>query len=243
MNILNLKNVTKQYYGFNDVALDTINYQINKGDFIILLGGNGSGKSTLLKLLHREQSTTSGHIYFLNKDIINFSQQELSTKIGILTQNPGDSLFTTLTIYENYLLATSPGFFINHQQQRQQLTQYLMDYNPNLANKLDNLVNDLSGGEKQALALALTLSKSPELLLLDEHTSALDPKTAKQIMQLTQKIIQQKHITCVLTTHDLDIALHYGNRVLMLQTGHIHKMFNNTDKAFLTKDTLLQHYR
>lgn len=244
MTLLHLEKVSLQYPGAVKPVLNQIDYQIQAGDFVILLGSNGSGKSTLLKLLHRHHQPDSGKILFLGKPIAHYQPQEFSRKVAVLTQNCADSLFSSLTVYENYLLVQQQGGFslTHHHKERQFLQEYLADYNPNLSKKLDSTIHELSGGEKQAFTLALCLLHPPSLLLLDEHTSALDPKTSEQIMQLTQKKMKEHNITCILTTHDLDIALRYGNRILMLHEGSIRKTFDTSEKRQLTKNVLVDSY-
>jgi putative ABC transport system ATP-binding protein len=213
MSIIKLDNISLYLPNASRLILKNINYTIEKNDFVILLGSNGSGKSSLLKLIYRDYATNQGQLLLMDKLIGTYSSYEFSCRVAVLTQNSADSLFSSLTVYENYLL-------VQHQKDdREFFKNYLLDFNPNLATKLDNTIDQLSGGERQALVLALCLLKKPDLLLLDEHTSALDPKTSKSIMALTHKMIQKHHITCMLTTHDLDIALQYGNRILVLRDG------------------------
>lgn len=240
MTILNLKNVTLNFPGAERPALKQINYIVNRGDFVIVLGSNGSGKSTLLKLLYRSHLPNDGKIEFLGKAIAEHGMGHFSEKVGVLTQSCADSLFTSLTIYENYLLVKKQKGLtrVNNAKERAFLSDYLTDFNPNLCNKLDIVIDKLSGGEKQAFALALCLLQPPALLLLDEHTSALDPKTSNQIMQLTHKMIARHQITCLLTTHDLDIAMQYGNRILVLREGEIYKTFNGKTASALSKEVL-----
>ncbi len=232
MSILSLKNIGLRHPHATQPALTNINYTVNQGDFVILLGSNGSGKSTLLKLIQGQLTPGKGEIHCLPNQ---------KRSIAILTQNCDDSVFPSLTIFENYLLVKRKAAF-SRKQEKENLTSYLSEFNPNLATKLNMPVSRLSGGEKQALALALCLLDTPSLLLLDEHTSALDPKTSQQIMELTKNMIERHHITCILTTHDLDIALQYGNRILMLKEGRIHETWDAEQKALLTKSVLLQKY-
>jgi putative ABC transport system ATP-binding protein len=248
--MLNLNNVSLSFSKTNTFVLNQINYTVNHQDFVILLGSNGSGKSSLLKLLYREYYAASGHIYFLNKHIAHHSNKDFSREVSVLTQHTSDSLFNSLTVFENYLvikkkrgeLASRPRFVFNRASDKKFLMHYLFDFNPNLASKLNVPVIQLSGGERQALALSFSLLNQPKLLLLDEHTSALDPKTSDQIMQLTQKKILEHEITCILTTHDLDIALRYGNRILVLKEGKVQKTIDYKDKTFLSKDELINYY-
>lgn len=220
-SVLDIQQVSLRFFGLEKPVLDNINYQIYAGDFIIVLGSNGSGKSSLLKLLDQRYQPTSGKIICHG-----------TGSIKTLTQNCNESLFGSLTILENYLLVKK-----NHN--RVLLEDYLMKFNPNLPGKLNQLVDRLSGGEKQALALALTVLHPPRILLLDEHTSALDPHSADTLMELTQKIVQEYNMTCLLTTHDLGIAEQYGNRILSLKNGEIHHCVDALEKGDMTEQHLL----
>lgn len=222
--ILSLDNISLNLPGVEKPILSNINYKITEGDFIVILGSNGSGKSSLLKCIDQRYQPTSGKISFIKSKM----------KITTLGQNCHESLFPTLTILENYYLfssgkKTDKEFFIN----------YLNEFNPNLSIKLDQLVQTLSGGEKQALALALSVLYPPDILLLDEHTSALDPKSAQTLMEITHRAIQQHNITCMLTTHDLDIASQYGNRILALRNGRMFQVIEHEDKKVLDQNKLL----
>ncbi len=237
MTMLEMKNITLNYANRENPILKEINYTINQGDFVILLGSNGSGKSSLLKILYRQYQADIGTVTLLQQPLQKFKAKEFSSKVAVLTQDFSESLFTSLTVYENFLLMAE----IN-KQYREFFQRYIRDFNPNLADKLDCTMDQLSGGEKQALALALRLLQPPALLLLDEHTSALDPKTSEQIMQLTQAMAKKHNITCVLTTHNLDIALRYGNKIVMLREGEIFKEYNCAEKALLSKEELAANY-
>lgn len=231
MTILSLKNVSLNLPGKDKPIINDLSYEIKRGDFIILLGSNGSGKSTLFKLLSQQLSPAAGQITFKGKNIAS------------LNQHYHEALFNSLTLYENYLLFKKTKLlFTRHQLERAFLKNYLYDFNPNLCEKLNCAIQELSGGEKQAFALALCLLKPPSVLLLDEHTSALDPKTSDQIMQLTQKQIKKHQMTCVLTTHNLDIAMEYGNRILMLKEGSIFKMINKNEDMVFSKESLALNY-
>ena len=244
--LLNIDHVSLKISGVDIPILSDINYQVQQGDFVIILGSNGSGKSSLLKLLDGRYHQTAGNIYLNEKFLSNYSTYKLSQTIITLTQNPHDSLFTSLTILENYLLVKqrheSKLFSLVSKTERAFFANYLTEFNDNLPGKLDQVVDKLSGGEKQALALALSVLYPPKILLLDEHTSALDPKSAQQLMSLTQRVVAEHNITCMLTTHDLDIALQYGNRILALHQGKIFKMIEQENKKSLTQQDLLAVY-
>ena len=201
------------------------------------MGSNGSGKSSLLKLIDRTYQPTNGDIQLDNKPLKNFPNKKLSQKIVTLTQDYHKSLFCSLTVWENCLLAQE-----RHKNNftKDYFVDYLNQYNPNLSKKFSILTNELSGGEKQALALALSVLQPPEILLLDEHTSSLDPQTAQVLMDITARVIKDKNMTCLMTTHDLDIALQYGNRILVLQHGQILHCYEAENKVKLTHQLLLE---
>lgn len=236
MTMLNLQNINFHLPENNRSILRNISCKVNEGDFIILLGSNGSGKSTLLKLIQRQYHMTSGEATLLNKSLHQYKNDVYSRLVSTLTQNCHEALFPALTVYENYFL------FQKEKSNKTALKNHLHEFNPNLCNKLDILVQELSGGEKQALALALYLLNPPKLLLLDEHTSALDPKTSAQIMLLTQKFITKHHMTCIMTTHDLDIAMQYGNKIVILKEGKIANELDKSNMEMLTKENLVMNY-
>ena len=200
--------------------IDNVSFSIKPRDFIVLLGSNGSGKSTLIKLLNRTYGLTAGEILFDHRPVNTISHQHFSKKVITLTQFVKDSLFFDLTVAENGKLIEE-SYHDHSLASRQDLKTYLKGFNPKLAKALHTPINHLSGGEQQILAFALYLCHQPDLLLLDEHTSALDPKIADTVMAFTAKIIHEKNLTCVMTTHNLEFALQYGNRVLALNHGQL----------------------
>lgn len=235
--LLDIQHTSLNIPGLDKPILNNINYQVNSGDFIIILGSNGSGKSSLLKLLDRRYQATAGQILLNNKPLEQYTIKQFSETVITITQDTKDSLFPSLTIFENYLLVKKN--IRSKNEERNFFSEYLFPFNPNLSKKLDQIVEKLSGGEKQALVLALSMLNPPRLLLLDEHTSALDPKSAQQLMQLTQQVVKKHQVTCLLTTHDLEIALQYGNRILSLRQGSIHQSIQDQEKSKLTEQILL----
>jgi putative ABC transport system ATP-binding protein len=219
--------------------LKEINYEIHPFDFVILLGSNGSGKSTLMKLIEQKNIPTKGAIVFDGNPLKNYSKKKLSHEIKTLTQNCDESLFTSLTLWENYLLMKGK---LSHGNERLFLKHYLSEFNANLSMKLDEKVSCFSGGEKQTLALAFLFLNPPRLLLLDEHTSALDPKTAQLNMELTFNMITKYNITCLLTTHNLEIAMKYGNKILVIRDGKIAHKIEKEEKRILTPDQMLEKF-
>lgn len=245
--VLKIKDISLEMRNISKPILHNINYQVNTGDCIIILGSNGSGKSSLLKLLDRRYQATSGSITFDGKELSTISDKDYAQKVITLTQNFNESLFSSLTVFENCLMAkqrnTDKNLLLqqsNKKSMRNFFAEYLINFNPNLVTKFDSVSADLSGGEQQTLALALSVLYPPEILLLDEHTSALDPKTAVNLMHLTQKVITTNKITCLLATHSLDIALNYGNKILALKNGAILKQIDKTKENIIDKNTLIE---
>ncbi|EKE00715.1 MAG: hypothetical protein ACD_21C00285G0009 [uncultured bacterium] len=243
-DLLNLNNVGLRLTGLAQPILNNINYSIHAGDFIVLLGHNGSGKSSLLKILDRRYRATQGHVFLQGKDLKTYSHQQLAKKIITLTQNHQESLFASLTVLENCILVKQSHennlLRISTTKERAFFIDYLHEFNQDLTKKLDIPVINLSGGEQQALILALSILYPPKILLLDEHTSALDPRAAARLMEITSKVIRKHSITCILSTHDLDLALNYGDRILALANGEIAQCIESKQKNQLRTEDLLK---
>jgi putative ABC transport system ATP-binding protein len=240
-SILKINNLSYGLIDSENLILKNINYEIFQNDFVIILGSNGSGKSTLLKLIDKRLRVNPESIFLQEKDLNTYFEKDYFTKVKTLTQNCDDSLFLSLSLYENYLLATNKKV-TSHKNEKDFLRNYLFEFSPKLASKLDDSVKSFSGGEKQTLVLALTLINPPLLLLLDEHTSALDPKTAELNMQLTCRMIKKYNITCVLTTHNLKIAEHYGSRILGIANGEVLTSVEENEKHTLTNDVMYKMF-
>jgi putative ABC transport system ATP-binding protein len=228
--VLAVQHLSLTFPGIEKPVLNNIDYEIREQDFVVILGSNGSGKSSLLKCLNRHYQACSGNVLLAGKCVTKYQDKTLRRDLKTLTQNADDSLFLSLTVFENYLLIKNTfefSFFPRRESRlREFFAEYLVKFNPNLPEKLNQLSESLSGGEKQALTLALTMLYPPKILLLDEHTSALDPKSAAALMLLTRALALQHKITCVLTTHDLAIAEAYGNRILALRHGKIYQQID-----------------
>lgn len=242
-SVLELQHVNLHFSAMEKAIVSDICYEVHAGDFVVVLGSNGSGKSSLLKLIDQRYQATSGKILMDGKSINHFSAKEFSRNVKTLTQNCHESLFTSLTVIENFILVRQqyePHLLsVSHKNERDHFSKYILQFNPGLVTKADQIVEQLSGGEKQALALALIVLYPPRVLLLDEHTSALDPKSADSIMKLTKKIVEKYQITCMLATHDLTEAQTYGNRILAMRNGKIYQAIEGEEKTGLTQHELL----
>jgi putative ABC transport system ATP-binding protein len=222
-----------------DPIIKPVSLAIDEGDFVVLLGSNGSGKSSLLKMINGRYPNTSGSITLRGKEINHYAQKDLIQQIRAIGQSARENLFYGMTIYEHAKLFLAKSTR-KKKISRDELRVYLHEIFPQLAKKLDQPVQSLSGGEQQILVLALTLLQEPSLILLDEHTAAMDPKKSDEMMRLTYEMIKKKNMTCVMTTHDLDHACQYGNRLLALDEGKVIVQLNNAEKAGLTRDELVE---
>ena len=209
---------------------------------MIILGSNGSGKSSLLKLIDHRYAASHGKVLLDHKPISSYSNKALAKFLITLTQNPLDSLFGGLTVYENCCIAFEPAEHgeekLNAHERKKFFEHYLADFNSNLPKHLSHLVSSLSGGEQQSLALAMACLARPKLLLLDEHTSALDPYAADRLMAITAEMVERYGITCLLTTHNLSIAEKYGSRLLAIQNGKIVRDYDAEEKSKMRAEDL-----
>ena len=248
--ILDLQNITTTVnVGTSEEKniLKNINLKINDGDFITLLGTNGAGKSTLLNIINGSIFPTSVKIILKERDLTNLSEVKRAKYIAQVFQDPKMGTAPRMTVAENLLLATKRG------QQRglhlRGLDQHLEEFKretaqlPNgLNERLNTFVGNLSGGQRQTLSFLMATIKKPELLLLDEHTAALDPNTSRQLLELTNKVVKKEHLTCIMITHQLKDAIKYGNRTIILNSGKIVLDVNGQDKKTLTEEDILQYF-
>lgn len=221
--------------GMGRPVLDKVSLTLNPGDFLIVLGSNGSGKSSLLKCLNGSTAVSTGAIYLDKEDVTEQNGEQIAKTVATLVQSIDQSTYGGLTVEENLRLVTK--------QAASSLGSFLSRFHPDLLHKLSTPVHRLSGGQRQCLALALCLLREPKLLLLDEHTSALDPKTAKDVMKITDQLHREhSQLSIVMTTHSLDDALSYGNRLLVMRRGEVVFEARGKEKEQLTKRELLEFY-
>ena len=248
--ILDLQNITTTVnVGTSEEKniLKNINLKINDGDFITLLGTNGAGKSTLLNIINGSIFPTSGKIILKERDLTNLSEVKRAKYIAQVFQDPKMGTAPRMTVAENLLLATKRGQ--QHGLHLRGLDQHLEEFKretaqlPNgLNERLNTFVGNLSGGQRQTLSFLMATIKKPELLLLDEHTAALDPNTSRQLLELTNKVVKKEHLTCIMITHQLKDAIKYGNRTIILNSGKIVLDVNGQDKKTLTEEDILQYF-
>lgn len=229
--MLTLNNITKVFNASEDsndikIALNNINLHIKDGDFVTVIGSNGSGKSTLFNIISGALSPEEGSITLDGIDVTKDKEFKRAKNLGIVLQDPLLGTAANMSILENLTIAKlkkkRKGFKWAFNKD---LNSFFIDLvkplNLDLENRLEQKIGLLSGGQRQAITLLMATLEAPKLLLLDEHTAALDPKTAKTVLELTNSIVKEKNLTTIMVTHNMKDALTYGNRLIMLKEGKI----------------------
>ncbi|MBP3673943.1 MAG: ATP-binding cassette domain-containing protein [Oscillospiraceae bacterium] len=230
-------------------ALEGLSLELAKGDFVTILGSNGAGKSTLFNTIAGTFLPDSGRVILDGKDITKLPDYKRSKDIGRLFQDPLKGTAPNMTIEENMALAylrashaTSPFSMIS-KADRAEFRERLSQLGLGLEDRMSQPVGLLSGGQRQALTLLMATLVTPKILLLDEHTAALDPGTAEVVLELTKKIVAENNITCLMITHNLASSLALGNRTIMMADGHIKLDLKGEAREGLTADDLLRRFR
>lgn len=247
--MLKLQNISKTFNPgtVNEKkALDGINLHLAPGDFVTILGSNGAGKSTLFGAIAGSFVVDTGSIILDGSTITNLPDYKRSKYIGRLFQDPLKGTAPSMTIEENLALAylrasekRSP-FSMVTAADRREFRERLAMLELGLEDRMDHPVGLLSGGQRQALTLLMATLVTPKLLLLDEHTAALDPATAEKVLNLTKKIVAVNHITCLMITHNIPSALSLGNRTIMMNNGRIVLELQGEERANMTTERLLK---
>lgn len=247
--MLQIQNVSKTFFSgtVNEKkALKQINLQLEEGDFVTILGSNGSGKSTLFNVIAGSIYPDKGKILLDNKKITYLPDYKRAYEIGRLMQDPMKGTAPSMTIEENLALAytrkSGHSFFALHKKNTEYFRELLSTLDLGLENRMKTKMGHLSGGQRQAVTLLMCTISSPKLLLLDEHTAALDPSTAKKILDITKKIVSDSGITTMMITHDMQAALTTGNRTIMMDEGEIILDLHEEDREGLTVEELLTYY-
>ncbi len=226
--MLEFKNLRKSYdslHGKRQVLKD-VGFTVNKQDFISIVGSNGAGKSTLVKILIGDETADAGQILMNGVDILSLKSHKRKGMIAKVYQDPAKGTAGEMTILENMALADAKGtsFLFGFCVNKKRVSYYkelLESLNLGLENALDKKAKTLSGGQRQALALIMATMKAPEMLVLDEHTSALDPVTAEIVMEKTKEVVTRLGIPTIMITHNLDHARDYATRVIRLKDGQL----------------------
>lgn len=228
------------------VALNNINLALDKGDFVTIIGSNGAGKSTLFQVISGAVDTKRGNIILNGRDITFEPEYKRSKGIGRLFQDPLKGTAPNMTIEENLHLSNQRGkhfsLSLMSHRHREEFKKALMKLELGLEERLDSKVGLLSGGQRQALTLLMATLVTPDLLLLDEHTAALDPKTALKVLELSQKIVEEHQITTLMITHNMEDALKYGNKTMIMKDGQIIAMIEGKEREEMTVEGLIHLY-
>ena len=229
------------------IALNGVNLTLNEGDFVTVIGGNGAGKSTTLNAIAGVWPIDSGKIYIGGDDVTKLSEHKRAKYLGRVFQDPMTGTATTMSIEENMAIAARRGekrglsWGITHQE-RDTYREMLKALDLGLEDRLTSKVGLLSGGQRQAITLLMASIKKPKLLLLDEHTAALDPKTAAKVLEISDKIIAENHLTAMMVTHNMKDAIVHGNRLIMMHEGKVILNISGEEKKNLTVEDLLHQF-
>ena len=245
--MLELKNISKTFFPgtvHEKTALDNLCLTLHEGDFVTVIGGNGAGKSTMLNAIAGTFSVDSGSILIDGKDVTRLPEFKRAALLGRVFQDPMMGTAPTMQIQENLALAARRG---KHRglkwgitpQEEQEYYQKLKDLDLGLEDRMKAKVGLLSGGQRQALTLLMAALQKPKLLLLDEHTAALDPRTAAKVLELSDKIVEENHLTTMMITHNMKDAIAHGNRLIMMDAGHVVLDISGEEKKKLTVSDLL----
>ena len=246
--MLELKNISKTFNPGTinaKTALDGLNLALNDGDFVTVIGGNGAGKSTMLNIIAGTYPVDGGSIILGGKDITRLPEHKRAKYLGRVFQDPMMGTAATMQIEENLALAARRGMPRTlrlgiTKADRENYREQLRILDLGLEDRMTAKVGLLSGGQRQALTLLMATLQQPKLLLLDEHTAALDPKTAGKVLEVTQKIVEKNHLTTMMITHNMRDAITYGNRLIMMYNGHVAVDVSGEEKKNLTVEQLLE---
>ncbi|MDD8049559.1 MAG: ABC transporter ATP-binding protein [Thomasclavelia sp.] len=228
-------------------ALTDLNLVVNEGDFITIIGSNGAGKSTMLNMIAGVYPIDCGYIHINDTNISLLSENQRANYIGRVFQDPMMGTATNMEIQENLALANRRGKHRGFgwgitKAEKIQFKKELERLGLGLEDRLTNKVGLLSGGQRQALTLLMSSLQKPKILLLDEHTAALDPRTAKKVLDLTEEIVSEENLTALMVTHNMKDAIKVGNRLIMMHEGHIIYDVSGDEKKNLTIEDLLKKF-
>lgn len=248
--MLEIRNISKTFNKgtINEKkALDGVNLNLNPGDFVTIIGGNGAGKSTTLNAIAGAWYVDAGQIIVDGTDITRLPEHKRAVYLGRVFQDPMTGTASTMSIEENMAIAARRGerrglrWGIS-KKEREEYKRQLRELNLGLEDRLSSKVGLLSGGQRQAITLLMAAARKPKLLLLDEHTAALDPKTAAKVLEISDKIIAEHGLTAMMVTHNMKDAIAHGNRLIMMHEGKIIYDVSGEEKKKLHVSDLLAKF-
>lgn len=228
-------------------ALNGVNLKLNEGDFCTVIGGNGAGKSTMLNAVAGVWPVDSGAIVINGENISALPEYKRAPYLGRVFQDPMTGTVADMEIIENLAIAARRGnrrglSWGVKKREREEYREMLARFDLGLEDRMTTKVGLLSGGQRQAITLLMATLKRPNVLLLDEHTAALDPKTAAKVLELSDEIIEENNLTALMVTHNMKDAIAHGNRLIMMSDGKIILDISGEDKKALTVDILLKKF-
>ena len=247
LDLINLRKTFNAKTVNEKVALNGVNLHLDDGDFVTVIGGNGAGKSTTLNAIAGVWPVDEGQIVIDGPDITNLSEHRRAGLLGRVFQDPMTGTAATMQIEENLALAARRGQSRTLRSgitraEREEYREKLKMLGLGLEDRMTTKVGLLSGGQRQALTLLMATLKKPKLLLLDEHTAALDPRTAEKVLTLSDRLISEHQLTAMMVTHNMRDAIRYGNRLIMMHEGRIILDIRGEEKKHLTVEMLLEQF-
>ena len=246
--MLRINNISKTFNPGtvnSKLVLDDLSLHVNKGDFISVIGANGAGKSTLFNAIAGTFFTDSGQILLDGEDITLMAEFKRARKIGRLFQDPMLGTAAGMTIEENLTLAAGAGGWLSRitRKERNNFREILARLDMGLEDRMQHPMGLLSGGQRQAVTLMMATLQPPSLLLLDEHTAALDPAAAEKVLNITKDVVRENQLTCLMITHNMQSALELGNRTLMMNSGKIILDVSGEERDRMTVADLLEQFK
>ncbi len=228
-------------------ALKNINLTVNDGDFITVIGSNGAGKSTLYNIISGNLAPTTGRLFLNDSNITSQPEYKRAKYIGRIFQNPLLGTAGKMSLADNMMICSAKGWkglkISLTKKRREEFREELKKLNMGLEDRLNDNVNQFSGGQRQALTLLMSVMSKPQILLLDEHTAALDPTNADIVMKLTRDFAEKYNLTVMMVTHNMQQALDYGNRLIMMDGGEIILDIGGEEKKNLTMNDLNEKFK
>jgi putative tryptophan/tyrosine transport system ATP-binding protein len=247
--MVRLENVSKVFQAgtpTENPAIRNIDLTVHAGDFITIIGSNGAGKSTLFNLIAGTEPPTEGQIFVQDRNVSKHAEYKRARYIGRIFQNPLLGTASNMTLEDNMMITFKKGFkglkISLNGKTREFFREQLVPLQMGLQDRMKDNVGLLSGGQRQALTLLMMVLSEPELILLDEHTAALDPKNAQIVLDLTTRFIEDYHLTTMMITHNMSQAIKYGNRLLMMDAGEIILDVAGDEKRSLTVEKLISKF-
>ena len=248
--MLRVEGISKTFFAgtVNEkLALKNVSLEMKTGDFITVIGGNGAGKSTLLNSIAGVFKVDGGKIYIDDIDVTHMAEHKRAAYIGRVFQDPMMGTAAGMMVEENLAIASRRGQRLGlswgfRDNEFNEFKDKLANLNLGLEDRMKSRIGTLSGGQRQAITLLMATLRKPKLLLLDEHTAALDPKTAEKVLELTKKIVEENGLTTIMITHNMRDALRFGNRLLMLNDGEILLDILGEEKSKMTVHDLLEAF-